>query len=49
MERAELRCVTCGKLLGKGKAVDLSIKCPRCKTINHITGGADKPPQTVER
>ncbi|WP_081602965.1 Com family DNA-binding transcriptional regulator [Desulfocurvibacter africanus] len=32
----ELRCGKCDKLLAKGSAVELVIKCPRCKTINHV-------------
>lgn len=32
----EIRCGECNKLLGKGIALDLSIKCPRCGTINHV-------------
>ncbi|UJX43184.1 Com family DNA-binding transcriptional regulator [Desulfovibrio sp. JY] len=30
----EIRCGNCGKLLAKGEAVNLSIKCPRCGTMN---------------
>ena len=29
MERNEIRCGNCGKLLGKGTALDFEIKCPR--------------------
>ena len=36
MERNEIRCGICGKLLGKGTAMDFEIKCPRCKAINHL-------------
>ncbi len=36
MERNEIRCGNCGKLLGKGTALDFEIKCPRCKAINHL-------------
>lgn len=32
----EIRCGHCNKMLAKGIALDLSIKCPRCGTINHI-------------
>lgn len=33
----EIRCGECGRLLAKGEAVRLSIKCPRCGALNHIT------------
>lgn len=32
----EIRCGECDKLLAKGQVVDLTIKCPRCGTINHV-------------
>jgi len=31
---AEIRCASCNKLLAKGQALALYIKCPRCKTLN---------------
>lgn len=35
MQKQEFRCGTCDRLLAKGKAVSLFIKCRSCKTINH--------------
>ena len=35
----QIRCGNCNKLLGKGTASDLSIKCPRCGCMNHILSG----------
>ncbi|UJX43029.1 Com family DNA-binding transcriptional regulator [Desulfovibrio sp. JY] len=32
----EIRCGRCSRLLAKGEALDLSIKCPRCGAINHV-------------
>jgi phage FluMu protein Com len=32
----EIRCGKCNKLLAKGEALDLAIKCPRCGVINHV-------------
>lgn len=32
----EIRCGHCNKPLGKGLALDLSIKCPRCGCLNHV-------------
>ena len=34
----EIRCGQCGRLLMKGEVVNVAIKCPRCKTINQISG-----------
>lgn len=36
MERSEIRCRYCGKLLGKGDVLDIEIKCPRCRNINRL-------------
>ncbi|NDV18284.1 Com family DNA-binding transcriptional regulator [Pseudodesulfovibrio sp. JC047] len=32
----EIRCGNCNRLLAKGQAVNLQIKCPRCGTLNHL-------------
>ena len=32
----EIRCGVCNKMLAKGMALDLTIKCPRCGTMNHV-------------
>lgn len=34
----EVRCGNCRRLLAKGEAIDLTIKCPRCGTLNHVRG-----------
>lgn len=34
----EIRCGECNRLLAKGEAVDLAIKCPRCGCMNHVRG-----------
>lgn len=41
----EIRCGECGRLLAKGEAAEITIKCPRCGTMNHITmsGQTAKP------
>ncbi|SNS21867.1 Mu-like prophage FluMu protein Com [Humidesulfovibrio mexicanus] len=39
----EIRCGKCNRLLAKGEALDLAIKCPRCGAINHVR---DKIPDT---
>ncbi|WP_073020954.1 Com family DNA-binding transcriptional regulator [Halodesulfovibrio aestuarii] len=35
--RKEIRCGNCNRLLAKGTATDLEIKCPRCGAINHVS------------
>lgn len=32
----EIRCGTCGKLLARGQVISLHIRCPRCRTDNHV-------------
>ncbi|NYZ17057.1 Com family DNA-binding transcriptional regulator [Azospirillum sp. RWY-5-1] len=32
----EIRCGSCRRLLARGTANCLEIKCPRCGTINHV-------------
>ncbi|WP_449246446.1 Com family DNA-binding transcriptional regulator [Desulfarculus baarsii] len=32
----EHRCGSCNRLLAKGEALNLAIKCPRCGAINHL-------------
>lgn len=34
MQLIEIRCTHCGKLLAKGSAIWLEIKCVRCKMMN---------------
>ena len=36
IEPPQIRRGNCNRLLGKGRALDLSIKCPRCGCINHV-------------
>ncbi|WP_420905148.1 zinc finger domain-containing protein [Candidatus Magnetaquiglobus chichijimensis] len=47
----EIRCGQCHKLLAKGSG-HLEIKCPRCKTINHLrdreSRQSDRPRATPE-
>ncbi|MFZ6708993.1 Com family DNA-binding transcriptional regulator [Undibacterium sp. TC9W] len=31
-----IRCGSCSRKLGEGEFVTLAIKCPRCKTLNHL-------------
>lgn len=32
----EIRCGHCNKMLAKGTAFDLNIKCPRCGVMNYV-------------
>ncbi|WP_373767237.1 Com family DNA-binding transcriptional regulator [Glaesserella sp.] len=36
MQQKQFRCRCCNKLLAKGSAMHLQIKCVRCKTINQF-------------
>lgn len=37
MRKHEIRCGKCNRLLAKGQAHDLEIKCPRCGVFNHLS------------
>ncbi|MHC1788651.1 Com family DNA-binding transcriptional regulator [Solidesulfovibrio sp.] len=39
----EIRCGECNKLLAKGEALSLSIKCPRCGTMNLLRASSPGP------
>jgi LSD1 subclass zinc finger protein len=43
----EIRCGHCRRLLARGHAVAISIKCPRCKTLNTIS--TEKVPSIYQR
>ncbi|WP_082806952.1 Com family DNA-binding transcriptional regulator [Collimonas pratensis] len=32
----DIRCGNCSRKLGEGEYITLSIKCPRCGTLNHL-------------
>lgn len=32
----EIRCEACSRKLAEGEFIRLAIKCPRCKTLNHL-------------
>ncbi|XPV77641.1 MAG: Com family DNA-binding transcriptional regulator [Desulfovibrio sp.] len=36
MIKKEFRCGKCNKLLAKGSATEIEIKCGRCRTINYL-------------
>jgi len=38
----EIRCGNCNRLLAKGEALNLSIKCPKCGTLNHVRAASPK-------
>jgi len=38
----DIRCGNCNKLLARGQALDLTIKCPRCGAINHVRAQSPK-------
>ncbi|MYM32276.1 Com family DNA-binding transcriptional regulator [Duganella sp. CY15W] len=39
----EIRCGSCHKKLGQGEYTWLSIKCPRCGTLNHLRTESPEP------
>ncbi|ADP86180.1 Com family DNA-binding transcriptional regulator [Nitratidesulfovibrio vulgaris] len=39
----ELRCGVCHRLLAKGEAIELAIKCPRCGAMNHLRAMSPSP------
>lgn len=41
----EIRCGRCWQKLAMGEYVELQIKCPRCKTLNHLKAAS----RTAER
>lgn len=43
MQRNEIRCGNCNRLLACGQALDLVIKCPKCKTLNHLRAPSTSP------
>jgi phage FluMu protein Com len=36
MKMQDIRCGTCSRKLGEGEYIALTIKCPRCKTMNNL-------------
>lgn len=43
-DRIEIRCIRCGKLLGKvpvGTNAEIEIKCPKCKEIHDYRIGKE--------
>ena len=39
----DIRCHKCGKLLAKGEALVLELKCPRCKAYNFLRAVSASP------
>lgn len=48
-QAAEIRCAHCGKLLAKGTALDLTIKCPRCRAYNTLRSPRSANAERLER
>lgn len=36
MNLTDIRCGQCGRKLAAGRYIEISIKCPRCGTLNHL-------------
>jgi Mu-like prophage protein Com. len=43
MRKHEIRCGNCNRLLAKGQAHDLEIKCLRCGAYNHLSAASTDP------
>jgi phage FluMu protein Com len=47
----EIRCKQCNRLLAKGTALEITIKCPRCGAYNSLRAAprpsADKQPSSA--
>ncbi|WP_082793029.1 Com family DNA-binding transcriptional regulator [Collimonas pratensis] len=39
----DIRCGSCSRKLGEGEYITLSIKCPRCGTLNHLRATRPAP------
>ncbi|WP_329956083.1 Com family DNA-binding transcriptional regulator [Collimonas silvisoli] len=39
----DIRCGSCSRKLGQGEYITLSIKCPRCGTLNHLRAKRPDP------
>ncbi|MHC3433646.1 Com family DNA-binding transcriptional regulator [Delftia lacustris] len=39
----EIRCGSCSRKLGTGTYICLTIKCPRCGTLNHLMATSHEP------
>lgn len=37
MQKSDIRCSGCKKLLARGQVIQLQIKCPRCKALNNLS------------
>ncbi|WP_083917830.1 Com family DNA-binding transcriptional regulator [Uliginosibacterium gangwonense] len=48
----DIRCTQCGRKLAAGRYLELHIKCPRCRAMNHFKAerpGAPQPGATDGR
>jgi phage FluMu protein Com len=43
----EIRCVACSRKLAEGQFIRLAIKCPRCKTLNHLNAESTESAKSV--
>ncbi|PUA16824.1 Com family DNA-binding transcriptional regulator [Glaciimonas sp. PCH181] len=39
----DIRCGNCSRKLGEGEYITLTIKCPRCGTLNHLRATRPAP------
>ncbi|MBX9268736.1 Com family DNA-binding transcriptional regulator [Chromobacterium violaceum] len=43
MFNTDIRCGQCGRKLASGRYIELTIKCPRCRTLNHLKAESLSP------
>lgn len=43
MTTKDIRCGHCHRKLASGHYIELSIKCPRCGTLNHLRATSPTP------
>jgi phage FluMu protein Com len=43
MQNEDIRCGACSRKLAEGQYPHISIKCPRCGTVNHLRAMRPEP------
>ncbi|MGQ0710349.1 MAG: Com family DNA-binding transcriptional regulator [Rhodoferax sp.] len=43
LQAKEIRCGQCQRKLATGHYIELTIKCPRCRAVNHLRAASPTP------